>query len=285
MMDYVRLIRPQHWIKNFLLVLPAFFAGSLFDIDTMKRLLLGFIAFSFAASTIYIVNDIKDVEKDRKHEVKRNRPIASGRIGCKSAVLLAIGLFILSQIIIFVLMKGLINSANLILIIYLLINIAYSFGLKSVPIVDVMLLALGFVLRVLFGGEIIDCMVSQWLCLTIMMFSLYMGLGKRRNELRKINGNETRKVLLHYTDSFLSGNMLMCKTLGLVFYSFWSAIIVQNNEYMIWTILLVMAILMKYELNIDKDSFGDPVDVLLSDKMLIFLVLVYAVVIICSNFV
>lgn len=284
MKAYIRLIRPEHYIKNFLLVLPAFFAGNIFDVYTLIRLGLGFIAFSFAASTVYILNDIKDVEKDRRHEVKRNRPIASGLVSCTEAVILAILLFVFSQAIVFAIVHSLWHTANILLLLYVFINIIYSFGVKNKPIADVMILATGFVLRVLFGGLIVDCIVSQWLCLTIMMFSLYMGLGKRRNELRKIQGGNTRKVLKFYTESFFNGNMLMSKTLGLMFYSLWSALVVSKNNYMIWTVPLVLAILMKYELDIEGDSFGDPVEVLLSDKGLVLMVLFYVMVVLWIEF-
>lgn len=288
MKAYIRLMRPEHYIKNLLLVLPAFFAGSIFEANTLACLVFGFLAFSFAASSVYILNDIKDVEKDRKHEVKRNRPIAAGLVSCKEAVLLAVLLFILSQMIVFMMVHSLFDAANILLILYLLMNILYSFGLKNRPILDVMILATGFVLRVLFGGLIVDCIVSQWLCLTIMMFSLYMGLGKRRNELRKMSGGgreTTRKVLSFYTESFLNGNMLMSKTLGLMFYSLWSALVVSENNYMIWTVPLVLAILMKYELDMEGDSFGDPVEVLLSDKILVILVLFYVIAVFWIKFV
>lgn len=281
---YIRLMRPEHYMKNFLLVLPAFFAGSIFNVNTLIRLALGFAAFSCIASAVYIMNDIKDVEKDRQHEVKRNRPVASGLVSRKEAVLLAVILFFLSQMIVLVLLHSLLHAANLLLLTYFFINMVYSCGLKNNPIIDVMILAMGFVLRVLFGGFIVDCIVSQWLCLTIMMFSLYMGLGKRRNELRKVSGGSTRKVLVSYTESFLNGNMFMSKTLGLMFYSLWSAFLVTKNNYMIWTVPLVMAILMKYELDIERDSFGDPVEVLLSDKVLIVLVLLYVAVVMWIEF-
>ena len=275
--NYIRLLRPEHYIKNFLIVFPAFFAGELFCVNNIIKLCLGFVAFSLTASIVYIINDIKDIEKDRKHETKRNRPIASGCISYNAAILVAIILIIITQLIIYALVGSIFNQLNLIIGIYLVANIAYSFGLKNMPIVDVMILATGFVLRVIFGGLLLKCDVSQWLCLTVWAFSLYMGLGKRRNELRKVCGENTRKVLLFYTDSFLSSSMLMAKTTGVVFYSFWSAMIVERNSYMIWTIPLVMAILMRYELDIEKDSFGDPVEVLLSDKYLIILCLFFAV--------
>lgn len=279
MKEYLKLMRVNHYLKNFLIFVPAFFAGVFFEITVLVKLILGFIALSFIASTVYIINDIKDVEKDRKHEIKKNRPIASGTISRISAILVAGILTVVSQIIVIFLKGSVFSSENLVLIAYLAINIAYRNGLKNKPILDVMILALGFVLRVILGSLISGCMISQWLCLTIMMFSLYMGLGKRRNEIRKVKNENTRNVLKYYTEDFLNGSMLMTKTLGLVFYALWSAFIVSNSAYMIWTVPLVMAILMKYELNIANDNFGDPVDVLLSDKSLIILVTAYLIII------
>ena len=279
--DYVKLIRPQHYIKNILIILPVFFAGGIFDMVNIKHILGGLISFSLIASVVYIINDIQDMELDKQHEIKRHRPLPSGEVKRVEAIGLAVVLLIGSEVIQYFNLRGLLDSANIILITYLLLNVAYSSGLKNRPIIDVILLASGFVLRVLYGAAICKVEVSSWFCLTVMMFSLYMGLGKRRNELRKNQNIEgvTRKVLQFYSDEFLSRNMLMCMTLGLVFYSYWSAIVSIKSEWMVWTVPIVIAILMKYELNIDKDGFGDPVDVLLSDRNLILLVLLYGIVI------
>ena len=172
------------------------------------------------------------------------------------------------------------SGANVCLILYLVLNIAYSSGLKNRPIIDIMILASGFVIRVLFGAQISNVVPSQWLILTIMMFSLYMGLGKRRNEWRKSTelGTETRAVLKYYTYELLNRYMLVSMVLGLVFYAYWCAGITASTL-MIWTLPLVIAILMKYEMIIETDSYGDPVDVLLSDKYLIALVLLYVILI------
>ena len=135
---------------------------------------------------------------------------------------------------------------------------------------DVVILASGFVIRVLYGGAIVAIEVSPMLILTVLMFSLYMGLGKRRNEKRKIK-NDTREVLKYYTDAFLDKNMYMCLTLGIVFYSIWSLAL----ENMIYTVCFVVIICMRYNLIIERESLGDPVDVLLSDKVLIALVIMF----------
>ncbi len=278
MKDYIKLMRVHHWIKNVLILLPCFFAGKLFEKSVFIDI-IGVLTFCLCASIVYIINDIKDADKDKKHEVKRNRPIASSRVSKKAALVFAVCLSVMMEVLILVICGNFLNLENLILLIYLSINIAYSFGLKDKPIVDVILLASGFVLRVIFGAVLSNCMISQWFYVTIMMFSLYMGLGKRRNELRKVNDGETRQVLKYYTDGFLSRNMLLCATLGMVFYSFWSAIVVPQKEYMIWTLPLVIAIFMRYELDLEQNNFGDPVDVILSDKLLIGLAFVYGCIV------
>lgn len=279
MKNYAKLMRPQHWVKNALIFLPVFFNGSVFDWNIMCKLILGFFSFSFCASLIYIINDICDVEKDRQHEKKKFRPIASGKVSIRSATVLAVFLGICSEILVYF-ASGIISGANVCLVIYLGLNIAYSTGLKNRPIIDVMILASGFVLRVLYGSQVAGIDASQWLILTIMMFSLYMGLGKRRNEWKKSAelGTETRAVLKYYSYELLNRYMLISLVLGLVFYAYWCAGIT-TSKLMIWTLPLVIAILMKYEMIIGNDSYGDPVDVLLSDRYLIAMVLIYVVVV------
>ena len=279
MKSYVKLMRPQHWVKNILIFLPAFFNGSIFELEVIRKLILGFFAFSCCASLVYVMNDICDVEKDRQHEKKRFRPIASGEVSVRAAVFLAICSGICSEVLLYF-AGGIRSGANVCLIIYLCLNVAYSFGLKNKPIIDVMILASGFVLRVLYGAQITDIMASQWLILTIMMVSLYMGLGKRRNEWKKSAelGTETRAVLKYYSYDLLNRYMLISLVLGLAFYAYWCAGIT-SSSLMIWTLPLVFAIIMKYEMIMESDSYGDPVDVLLSDRWLILLVLLYVIVV------
>jgi len=284
MKAYIKLLRPKHYIKNALIFVPAFFAGDIFQIETISSLLLAFAAFSLTSSLIYIVNDIRDVEKDRLHEVKRNRPIASGKVSVRNAVILGVFTGALALIIQVAAVQGHWSWAFLYLGCYLLINFAYSFGLKNVPIVDICILAAGFVIRLIYGASITDTSVSQWLFLTIMVFSLYLGLGKRRNEIDRQRDGDTRTVLKHYTYTFLDKNMHMCLTLGLVFYSLWTVNMSNgflNDNGLIWTVPLVIMITMKYGLIIEGDSFGDPVDVLFSDYVLLILIILY-VLLICA---
>lgn len=278
--DYIALARPKHWIKNVLIFVPCLFGGTIFKKETIIALLISFVSFSLIASCIYYINDIKDVSKDKLHDIKKNRPIASGRVSISSASVIAIFLATILVLILAGYFKG-ITRIQIIFVLctYFFVNLFYSFGLKNQPIIDVMSLAAGFVLRVVYGSIATGVAISQWLLLTILMFSLYMGLGKRRNELRKVKNSMTRSVLKYYSDEYLSRIMLLTMSLGLVFYSLWASLIVKQGNIMVWTVPLVISILMKYELNVEQDNFGDPVEVLTHDKIIFALLAVYVFIV------
>lgn len=270
MMDYLKLLRVKHYIKNLLVLLPLFFSGEIFDAGQLFSTVLGIICFSLVSSSIYILNDIQDVEKDRNHPLKRNRPIASGKISKRTAIIfLILCLFISVSLSVAVLnIKGI-----TVLAIYFLLNVLYSMGLKNKPIIDVLILASGFLLRIIYGGILTDIEVSKYLYLVVITAALFMGLGKRRNELTK--QKDTREVLRYYTEAFLDKNAYVCVALIIVFYTLWTVEAV--NPLMIWTVPLVIVILMKYSLNIEGESDGDPVEVLLQDKELIILTVLYGI--------
>jgi len=247
-----------------------FFGRALFDIQKLWFASLGFICFCMISSAVYIYNDYKDVEKDRNHPVKKNRPLASGRISFIKAFGIMIGCILITAM----LSMYLKNTASVLcLILYLSLNIAYSMGLKNKPIIDVVILASGFVIRIFYGGLITGIEISQWLYLVVITGSLYMGLGKRRNELKR--QTETREVLKYYNISFLEKNMYVCVALANVFYALWT--LETANSYLIWTVPIVIVILMRYSLIAEGDSDGDPVEVIMKDKILIALILGYMV--------
>lgn len=276
-MNYIKLMRPKHYMKNFLVFLPLLFSGNFFDKSNIITCLLGFVCFSLLASTIYIINDIRDKDKDKEHKTKCNRPIASGKIPVKNAIIFDILLII---IIAFICMFGKFNLLSICLVIlYFIINLIYSFGAKNVPILDIVILVSGFFIRVLFGATLLNITVSNWLYLTVIAISFYLGLGKRRNEIIK-SGAKSRKVLEYYNKDFLDKNMYMCLTMAIVFYSLWatdSAVVLKNNNLLILTVPIVIIIAMKYSMNIEGNSDGDPVEVIMKDKILILLGLIYVV--------
>lgn len=269
--DYIKLIRPKHYLKNILIFLPLIFSGHFFNIELLKISLFGFFSFCMAASTIYIVNDIKDREKDKMHNIKKNRPIASGKISVKKAVVLSIITFIIAMFFQFLTQK---IFGFIFVVLYVIMNIAYSFKLKDIPLIDISIIVIGFLIRVLYGAYLINVEVSNWLLLTVISISFYLALGKRRNEIKK-NGSNSRKVLKYYTVDFLDKNMYLSLTLALTFYSLWCNDNV--NEKLIWTVPLAIMTCMKYSMIVEDDSYGDPVDVILSNISLLILLFILGI--------
>jgi 4-hydroxybenzoate polyprenyltransferase len=239
------------------------------------------VCFSLLSSIIYIFNDLRDIDKDRRHSVKCRRPLASGSVPVGHALII---LVLLSAILIGLFALAARESplyglkAAGFLTLYAALNIGYSWGLKNIPIVDVTILASGYVIRLLFGAAIAGVDISVWLYLVVTMGAYYLGLGKRRNE---INGGEkeTRSVMRFYSHNFLDKNMYLCQALCVVFYALWSidpaTVKKLNTSAFVYTIPLIFIIFLKYSLNIETGSDGDPTPVLLHDKALILLCAAY----------
>lgn len=277
----LKLLRVKHYVKNVLVFLPVFFSASFTEIPLVAKSLLAFLAFCLVSSGIYIINDIRDVEKDRQHPKKKNRPIAAGVVSLSTAwttagIVLALA-FVLN------LLCGAGALSWVVLAAYLVLNIAYSFGLKHQPIVDIAILASGFLLRVVYGSVLTGIEISNWLYLTVVSMAFYLGLGKRRNELRRAPEGESRPVLRLYNQDFLDKSMSMCVTLAVVFYSLWSVDAVTiaraGSNGLVWTVPLVILICMKYSLTVEGPSDGDPVEVLFGDKLLFGMVALLALII------
>ena len=284
MLPYIRLMRPHHYMKNLFLFLPLFFSGRMLELALVRQAALGFLAFCSASSAVYIYNDVADIDSDRLHSVKRGRPLASGAAKVKYALMLA-GLLLCLSIAFQIIAAGRANAPSwLYLAAYVLANAAYSRGLKHVAVLDVAILAAGFLLRLAYGAALADIPVSGWLFLTVLAMSFYMGLGKRRGEL--VKQKETRKVLKSYSQGFLEKGMNMCLTLTIAFYALWAGESGKPSSGgdvlsggLLWTVPLVMLICLKYSLDLEGDSDGDPVEVVLRDKVLCALALLLAVVI------
>ena len=277
-MKYVRLVRAKHYIKNFLIFLPLVFNGSFFEKEKLGQAFAGFIVFCCVSSAVYIINDLKDLEKDKKHPTKCKRPLAAGLISKKMALLvLSILLFLAICLSILVIPI----SAALFPLLYFILNIAYSFGLKNEPIIDVTILSSGFIFRILYGGQINEIQISNWLFLTVLAMALFFSLGKRRNELIMTSGIETRSVLKKYPVSFLDKGMYMCLTLGNVFYALWSMDSVTEARYhhfpMVYSFPIVLLITLRYCYIIEGKSDGDPIEVIIHDKMLLVLSFIYII--------
>ena len=275
MKHYLKLMRVHHYIKNFLVFAALACSGQLFHMDKLAPGIAAFVAFCMVSSVVYIINDIRDQEKDRKHPTKCCRPIAAGTVSVNSAWCLAGVLLLIATV-----CNGF--TFDLTATSLLVLNLAYSFGLKNIPIVDITILVAGFLIRILYGALVTEITISNWLYLTVIALSFYFALGKRRNELKQISEGETRQVLKAYPISFLDKSMGMCLTLANVFYALWSmdektASLYRSNS-LVFTVPIVLLITMKYSLDVEGESDGDPVEVLLHDKILLALCVLYLAV-------
>lgn len=282
MKKYIELIRAKHWLKNILIFLPAFFSMNILKLEYIETLVIAFFVFCFTSSIVYILNDMSDIEKDKLHPIKKNRPLASGRVSKTNAWIVMILLVIISIILSFILyQKNSVLGIWIIPIVYLILNILYSKGLKNIPIIDVVILASGFVLRVMYGGVTINVEVSKYLYLMIIFGAFYLGFGKRRNEMMK-NGEKGREVLKRYNQDFLDKNMYIAFALAIVAYTLWcvdsTTIAHVGNDYLFWTIPILIIILQLYSLDIEGNSHGDPIEVILSDKILLGTGVLYGII-------
>lgn len=276
---WLSLLRVKHYVKNLLVFLPLLFSKQLLNGDgRLWNVVMSFVAFSTLASAIYLFNDIRDKEKDKHHPTKRNRPIASGQVSESVAWSVLTLLLLIGTVV-----AGYVSFCSswlvlLVSILYVVLNVLYSLRLKNVPVLEVGILSAGFMMRVMLGGYAAHVEVSDWLYLTVLAASFYMGLGKRRNELLSSGDKETRKVLRFYNRRFLDRNMYMFLALAIAFYSLWS---MSQKNGVIWTVPIVMMIAMRYSLIVEGVSDGDPVELILKDKSLLLMSMAYTLMMGC----
>lgn len=270
-MSYIKLLRPKDWAKNFFLFIPIFFAGEIANTSKLLELLLGFAAFSAIASSIYILNDYRDVEDDRKHPVKCKRPIASGAVGKSAALAIAVALIAIG----FAIAWYVRDKFAFVLAIYFVINLAYSFGLKNVSILDIIILALGFVLRVKAGSVISLIPLSEWVIIMVFLLALFMALGKRRDDviLKLSSGVDMRKSIKGYNLELLNVLIsLICAIIVVAYlmYTMSPATMQKLGSYRLYyTCLFVIAGIMRYLqiIFVSADS-GSPTKILYKDRFI-----------------
>jgi 4-hydroxybenzoate polyprenyltransferase len=252
-----RLMRPQQWIKNGFVLVGLLFANAWHDRPTVQRVLIAAVAFCLVASAIYVFNDLLDRRADLNHSKKRLRPLAAGLISPLVAVILASLLLILG------LSLGLLVSREVlaILMLYVLINVAYSLGLKHVVLLDVFLIAAGFMLRILAGTVGVGIPPSQWLLLCGLMIALFLGFSKRRAELYASSGNGGgRKVLDHYQPVLLDKMIVITATCVILTYSLYTmspvTIAVHKTDRLIYTVPFVMYGIFRYIFSLHSRATG-----------------------------
>ncbi len=268
-----QLIRPKQWVKNVFVLLPMFFGGSLFEGQNMLAALVTFMAFSFVASSIYCYNDLIDVEADRRHPVKCKRPIAAGLVSIRQAYLLMAVMLVLSMAMLLFLPQKAMAVGGIILF-YWVLNLAYCAWLKEYAIVDVCIVAFGFVLRLLAGGMATDTPLSRWIVLMTFLLTLFLSFAKRRDDVLRMNqtGEAPRKNTIRYNLTFMNQAITITASVTLVCYIMYtvSPEVVSRfgTEQLYLTSVFVLLGLLRYiQLTVVDELSGDPTRLLLRDHL------------------
>ena len=276
MKDILKLIRPHQYIKNLFIFMPLFFIGQIGNTELFLNAVIAFIAFSLTASAIYTLNDWHDIEEDRQHPKKKARPLASGAISKSQALIVISVLFVVG----FTLMASLSLKAVGLLAGYVAMNITYSFYLKHVPIIDVSIIAIGFVLRLFIGSAVTSIPLSMWIVIMTFLLALFMALAKRRDDVLIYldTGKKMRKVIDGYNLQFLDATMVIMASVVIVSYTIYTTLpeIVArlNSEHLYLTAFFVILGVMRY-LQIAfvlKDS-GSPTMIVLKDRFMQFILI------------
>ena len=270
-MAYLKLLRPKDWAKNLFLFIPLFFGREIFNIQKLIAVSWGFIAFSLIASSIYIINDYRDREDDRKHPVKCKRPLASGAVSPASALVIC-GLLLIAG---FGLAWWIRDKFLFVLAIYFLINLGYSLGLKAISILDIIILAVGFVLRIKAGSVISYVPLSEWIVIMVFLLAVFMAIGKRRDDvlLKLSSGTDMRKSIKGYNLELLNVLLaLVCAVIVVAYFMYtMSPETTQRmgTERLYYTCIFVLAGIMRYLqiIYVSTDS-GSPTKILYKDRFI-----------------
>ncbi|WP_413409725.1 decaprenyl-phosphate phosphoribosyltransferase [Paenibacillus amylolyticus] len=271
----IRLLRPKQWTKNLLLFAALLFSFEEIRTETILATLLGFILFSLVAGCVYILNDFVDRDRDRQHPVKKYRPMASGQVNPSHALMFGIILLIFSVGTAFMMNP----LFGVLCIVYFLLNVSYSFVLKHLVILDMMTIAAGFVLRAIAGGVLIHVPFTPWFLICTMLLSLFLAIGKRRNELTLLEGNtgSHRKVLDNYSITLLDQFNTIVTTATIISYSLFT-FTSDRTIHLMWTIPLVIYGMFRYLYLIHmKNQGGSPDRVLFEDKPILITVMLYVI--------
>ena len=277
-LNYITLLRVKHWVKNLFLFIPLFFAGDLFDLNKILQTAFGFIAFSLVASSTYILNDYRDIEADRTHPEKSNRPLASGTITKRKAILILLICAITGLALAYVL-----NTKFLFIVcIYFAMNLLYSFGLKYISILNMMMISIGFVLRVMAGGAVTGIHVTPWLTMMVFLLALFMVIARWRDEiLLAIRTNkEVRKPTRYYNLDFISTCLVLISAVTIVAYIMYTISLETVNKFhaprLYYTSLFVITGIFRYlQLTFIQNNTEAHTDILYRDKFIQITILLW----------
>jgi len=273
-------MRFQQWIKNFFIFAALIFSANLFNVQDLLLTILGFILFSIAVSGVYIFNDIIDLEKDKLHPLKTRRPLPSEKLSVKAAAIASFILVLIGLLGAFILK----TEFGVVLSIYVIINVWYSYQLKSIVILDVMTIATGFVLRVIGGAVLIGVPTSEWLIICMVLLSLFLGFSKRRHEILILenHANTHRSVLQHYNPYFLDQMIGIVTATTVMSYALYTiseeTIHKFGTKHLIYTVPFVLYGIFRYLYLVHKkEEGGNPTKVALTDLPLLVNIVLWIV--------
>jgi 4-hydroxybenzoate polyprenyltransferase len=276
--NVLKLIRPHQYIKNLFIFLPLFFVGQITNPELFANTFIAFIAFSISASAVYILNDYLDIEDDRQHPNKKDRPLASGLISKKAAFLL-IAIF---SIIGISLMATQSLQALIVLLIYITLNIGYCFFLKHIAIVDITIIAIGFVLRLFIGAFVTGVLLSKWIVIMTFLLALFLALAKRRDDVIHFmnTGKKMRKAIDGYNLQFIDGAMMIMASVVIVTYILYTTSLevtqrIQSEYLYITSLFVILGILRYSQISFVENNGGSPTKIILKDKFMIFTILLW----------
>lgn len=283
MRDIVFLIRPHQWAKNVFVFLPLFFSKHIMEWEYIVQCMIAFIAFCLLASAVYCFNDIHDVEADRKHPVKCKRPIASGSVSVTMGYLvMSICIMASFSLLLIVRYINSIEKVIFLLVAYLIINIAYCLWLKQKSIIDVFVIAVGFVLRVMVGGYATKIWLSEWIILMTFLLSLFLAFAKRRDDvvIFERTGIMSRKNTVRYNLEFMNSTLCVVASITMVCYILYtvSPEVTQrmDSNYLYLTSIFVLAGVIRYlQLVFVDNKSGSPTKVLMTDRFIQFCIIAW----------
>lgn len=275
MIEIIKLLRINQWTKNSFIFAPLFFSGHLLDIEMILVCLVAFALFSFNASSIYIINDLKDVEKDKLHPVKKNRPFAKGTVSKNLGFILFI-LFSLSSLVLAFIFN---TNFFFVLLFYFVMNIIYSMGLKKVSLVDILIISVGFVLRVTAGGVVTGIEISQWLYIMTFLIALFIAFAKRRDDvlIEMQTGEQMRKSISGYNLEFITSAIsILCGVLIVSYLLYVTSFEIterfKGKPVFISTIFVIVGILRYLQITLVEKNSGSPTKILAKDRFIQFII-------------
>jgi len=269
-------LRPAQWIKNLLLFAGIVFSQNLFNVPMLSKVVLGFVSFCSLSSAVYLINDVYDKEEDKKHSVKSKRPIASGQLSALAALSISLILTATALFVAFNLDK---NFGTICLIYFVMMNL-YTFTLKHIVIIDVLVISAGFFIRAVAGAVVIDVEISKWLIICTIFITLLLGLCKRKSEIVNMADKSSRVVLSDYSISFVEQMITITAASALISYTLYTTDIEVIEKFgtknLIFTVPFVLYGIFRYLYLIHKSSSGEsPEYIFLKDKSMIINFLLY----------